>query len=197
MQQRASPRFRSLTLALALLGLAFVAPQAYDYTGTSWSFAEAKVKFSGKAKGIGKLKGTELGAGSLALNTDGTWGLVYDGDLIAGGSWDVQDEFDKSVELVLDGDGLTDLPTFLEDNVESAAALFGFVIDTELTTLELEKVRLKVMPNKKAGTVKAKIVAVYKYTGTTDGEGEVDAVSSVRAKLTGTSDELPLADILP
>ncbi len=182
-------------LVLALPG--FMAPQAFDFGATSWSFTAAKVKFAGKAKGIGKLKDTQFGDGTLTLNTDGTWGLVYDAELIAGGTWDVEDEFDKSIDLFLAGDGLTDLPAYMEESSESAAALFGISIDVDLDTLVLEKVRLKVKPNTKAGTVKAKIVATYKYTGTTDGEGEVDALTTVRAKLTGTSDEQPLENVLP
>jgi hypothetical protein len=182
-------------LVLALPG--FMAPQAFDFGATSWSFTDAKVKASGKAKGLGKFSDTLFADGTLNLNTDGTWGLVYDGDLIAGGSWDVEDEFDRSVDLFLAGDGLVDLPAYMADTAEAAAALFGVVIDVSLDTLVLEKVRLKVKPNTKAGTVKAKIVATYKYTGTTDGEGEVDAATTMRAKLTGTSDEQPLGNVLP
>jgi hypothetical protein len=182
-------------LVLALPG--FMAPQAFDFGATSWSFTGAKVKFAGKAKGIGKLKDTQFGDGTLTLNTDGTWGLVYDAELIAGGTWDVEDEFDKSIDLFLAGDGLTDLPTYMQDTAEAAAALFGIDITIALDTLVLEKVVLKVKPNTKAGTVKAKIAATYKYTGTTDGLGEVDAETTLRARLTGTSDEQPLANVLP
>lgn len=182
-------------LALTLPG--FMAPQAFDFGDTSWSFTAAKAKMSGKAKGIGKLKDTQFGDGTLTLNGDGTWGLIYDAELIAGGTWDVEDPFDRTIDLFLAGDGLTDLPDYLKDTGESAAALFGIDITITLDTLVLEKVRLKVKPNTKAGTVEARIVATYKYTGTTDGEGNVDAVTTVRARLTGTSDEQPLANVLP
>ncbi|MBM3985703.1 MAG: hypothetical protein FJ296_08475 [Planctomycetes bacterium] len=182
-------------LVLALPG--FMAPQAFDFGASTWSFTEAKAKFAGKAKGIGKLKDTQFGDGTLTLNGDNTWGLVYDGDQIASGSWAVEDEFDRSIDLFLADDGLIDLPTYMQDTAEAAAALFGIDITIDLDTLVLEKVVLKVKPNTKAGTVKAKISATYKYTGTTDGLGQVDAETTLRGKLTGTSDEQPLANVLP
>jgi hypothetical protein len=190
-----TPRLVLLVLSFALLP-AF-AKQAWDFNDTSWTFSVAKLKFGGKAKGIGKVKAFIETAGDITISADGTWVLNYAGSEIAAGSWAVKDEFDKSLDLTLSPEGEAELFDFIEFQLEQNAAGAGVVITVDLDTPVLEKFKLIVKPNLKKQTAKVKLVAKMKAAGTTDGAGVLDAPTTVHAKMTTTSDEVPLANILP
>jgi hypothetical protein len=190
-----TPRVLLLILSASLLP-AF-AKQAWDVDDTTWTFTEAKLVFNGKAKGIGKVKAWFLGNGGVALNSDGTWTLNYIGSDMAAGTWAVEDEFDKSIELTLSPEGTGALFDFIEIKAEELALAGGFVVDAELDTLVLEKVRLFIKPNFKQQTARLKLVARFRATGLTDGEGLTDTPSTCKVKLKAFSDEVPLADVLP
>jgi hypothetical protein len=190
-----TPRVVLLVLSFALLP-AF-AKQAWDFNDTSWTFSVAKLKFGGKAKGIGKVKAFIETSGDITVNGDGTWVLNYAGSEIGAGTWAVKDEFDKSIDLTLSPAGETELFDFIEFQLEQNAAGAGVVITVDLDTPVLEKFKLIVKPNFKKQTAKVKLVAKMKAAGTTDGAGVLDAPTTVHAKMTTTSDEVPLANILP
>jgi hypothetical protein len=190
-----TPRVVLLVLSFAILP-AF-AKQAWDFNDSSWTFQVAKLKFGGKAKGIGKVKAFVEAAGDVTVNADDTWVLNYAGEEIAAGTWDVTDEFDKSIDLTLSPEGESELFDFIAFQIEQNALADGVVVDVTLDTPVLEKFKLVVKPNIKKQTAKVKLVAKLKATGTTDGLGVVDAPTNVHAKLATTSDEVPLANILP
>jgi len=190
-----TPRVVLLVLSFALLP-AF-AKQAWDFNDTSWTFPVAKIKFSGKAKGIGKTKAFVQTAGDVTLNDDGTWVLNYASSEIATGTWAVTNEFDKSIDLTLSPEGEVELFDFIAIQIEQDAAAAGVVLDVSLDTPVLEKVKLIVKPSTKKQTAHVKLVVKLKASGTTDGLGVVDAPTNVKAKLVSTSDDVPLADILP
>ena len=190
-----TPRLVLLVLSFAVLP-AF-AKQAWDFTDTSWTFQVAKLKFGGKAKGIGKVKAFVESSGDVTLNADGTWVLNYTGSEVAAGTWAVTDEFDKSIDLTLSPEGEAELFDFIEFQIEQNALAAGVVVDVTLDTPVLEKFKLVLKPSIKKQTAKVKLVAKMKATGTTDGLGVIGAPTKVHAKLTPTSDEVPLANVLP
>ena len=190
-----TPRLVLLVLSFALLP-AF-AKQAFDYNGSVWTFPAAKLKFGGSAKKVGKVKAFVEAAGDVTLAGDGTWTLSYAGSETAAGTWAVTDEFDKSIDLTLSPAGEAELYDFIEFQIEQNALAAGVVVDVTLTTPVVEKLKLVVKPSVKKQTAKVKLSVKLKATGTTDGLGQVDAPTSVHAKLSSLSDEVPLASILP
>ncbi|HEX5012336.1 MAG TPA: hypothetical protein VFY71_18250 [Planctomycetota bacterium] len=190
-----APRLALLILSFALLP-AF-AKQAWDFNDTSWTFPTAKIKFGGKAKGIGTVKAFVETGGDVTLHADGTWVLSYGSSEIAAGTWEVTDEFDKSIDLSLSPEGETELFDFIENQIEQNAAADGIVVDVSLDTPVKEKLKLTLKPSLKKQTAKVKLSVKLKMTGTTDGLGIVDAPTNVHASLKTISDEVPLANVLP
>src|SRR5262245_3200656 len=190
-----APRLVLLVLSFALLP-AF-AKQAWDFNDTSWTFPVAKIKFGGKAKGIGKVKAFVQTGGDVTLSADGTWVLNYGSGEIAAGTWAVTDEFDKSIDLTLSPAGETELFDFIELQIEQNAAAEGVVVTVDLDTPVKEKLKLTLKPSIKNQTAKMKLSVKLKMTGTTDGLGIFDAPTNVHASLKTTSDEAPLANVLP
>jgi hypothetical protein len=187
---------RALVLVSAALLLAF-AKQAYDYNDTTWAFTGAKLKFSAKAKGIGKVHASSFDQAEITLNGDGSWTLDFDGMEVVAGSWTVKDEFDKSIEADVSETGQAEIFGFFEAGAEAAAAAKGLTVDVTLDTAKIEKMKMFVKVNKKTQTARVKMVATLKATGLTDGEGKLNAPTTCAAKFTGISDEVQLAEILP
>ena len=190
-----TPRLVLLVLSFALLP-AF-AKQAWNFGDTSWTFPVAKLKCVGKAQGIGKVKEIIEGAADVTLNADHTWALNFASIELASGTWAVEDEFDKSIDLTLSREGELTLLGFMELGIEQSAADIGVPVDVTLDTPVLEKFKLTVKPSIKKQTAKVKLVVKLKATGTTDGLGVFGAPTKGHVKVTSTSDEVPLADILP
>lgn len=195
MRRSVSRAARPLLIAAVLL--AFTEKPVFDYLATTWDFPAAKLSFSAKAKKLGHLKTSLVDVGQVVLNGDLSWSLVYQGSAVASGLWVVKDVFDKSLELDIDPTGQQALFDFMAAQLEAAVLALGFSDDVTLDTAVVEKVRLFVKPDFKHQTATVKLVASCKLTGLTDGQGQVDAPTTCKAKLVGTSDEVPLASILP
>ena len=188
---------RSVLLLAALALLPGFAKPSWDFGATAWTFQDVPFRCMGKAKGLGKVKAIFWSDGALTLNGDGSWVLSFNGEDIAGGDWTVDDEFDKSVELTLSPEGQALLWDDLEGKLEFLADSQGITVDVELSMPVIEKLQLFLKPNVKLQTARVKLVATVKATGLTDGNGLTDAPSTCREKLVWTSDDVPLADVLP
>ncbi len=183
--------------ALPLVMLSFgPAPLAYNFDDTAWHFSTAKVHLAGKAKGLGGLKHKEVSTADLFVSAGGLWSLETEAQEIMAGTWTVESVTDKSIDLVLDQSGADELRAWVDQQEEDAAAAKGTTVSVDLTTITSAKLHLNVKPNTKKGTARLKGSAVFKFAGTTDGNGITDAPTTAAYSFKGLTDEVPLSGIL-
>ncbi len=186
--------------AILLLALLTMTPAegSYDVGDTSWSFPEAKVKLSAKAKGAGNVKLKTTDAGELFIGADGSWTISAGGEQVTTGTWSKDGPPDKSLDMSLDANGEELLIDWLEPILEQAAeAKYQSPVTLTLYSVESTKLKVGLKVNKKQQTVRVKGSLKVVLTGLTDSAAGFDAETTAKYRLKGISAELPLSAVSP
>ncbi len=191
-----STRVYSAVFLATLCAIAWAPSKpAYDLDDTTCHVMSLKATASGTAKGIGKVKDEALYEATVTLLPNATWEAQFDGTVVASGTYTRKNVFSLKLAAELSPEGTIQVQDWIESKLEEAAVGAGLDIETTLV-VATAKITMSLVPNKKTGTATAKFKAAFKLTGTTDGEGVLDAPTKAKLKLGGTSDPIQLADIL-
>jgi len=154
---------------------------------------------TGKAKSVGKVAAKGPGSGEVTLNDDGTWTLVEAERAVAAGTWSVDPAKPKRIELELDPAGADLLRAYVSELLEQLALLQGVTLAVDLDAITSAKIRLKARPSFKHDTVRLQGVAVFRFSGASDGSAmskPSEAATKAVYALKGLSAPLPLGSVL-
>jgi len=181
-----------LLLAGALAAPMTDAKEPLILDGTTWGFPELRTKTKARAQRVGKtrFKGTETA--TLMLLPGDAWSGTLSPGLALAGTYTRKSETARRLALTLDAPSLAALTARYEGEVESAAALEGIDLDSNLA-LDRAKLVVVIRLRRKTGFATAKLKGVFKLSGTATVAGSGSTPSKVAGKIKGTSFPVLLA----